>query len=139
MLDNIRIFTNDPIWRRIVAGLGGVVCDDAASADVDLDALGLNTVMRPVELKAAILNAMDNRPILRRIFGRDVALSAVQARIVTLLHQSGGMRANQLRVAMGYAPDATTHTIDTAIYQMRRAFGRDFIKNDDGVYRLGQL
>ena len=49
------------------------------------------------------------------------------------------MTVDQLKCALGYSPDASTHTVDTAIYQLRRAYGRDFILNTDGVYSLGKL
>ncbi len=139
MLKNIRIFTSDPLWGQILGDLGATCCPSPDMADVDLDALGLDAAVSMMELKAAIFQAMDNRPMLRQIFGKDVRLSGGQTRLVTLLYKSGGMRMAELRQAMGYAPGATTHTIDTLISQLRRLFGREFIINDGGVYRIGKL
>ena len=76
---------------------------------------------------------------MKKIFGTSVILPRMQGQIVTLLYKTGGMRAPEIRSALGYSPNAATHTVDTAIYQLRRAYGRDFIINDNGVYRLGKL
>ena len=76
---------------------------------------------------------------MREIFGMSVSLPRIQAQIIVLLHKSGGMTGNELRDALGYAPDTTTHTVDTAIYQLRRTYGRGFIINTNGVYRIGKL
>ena len=76
---------------------------------------------------------------MREILGRDVHLPYIQAQIVILLYKSGGMSAADLRTALGYAPNATTHAVDTAIYQLRKLFGREFIINSNGVYKIGRI
>ncbi len=138
MLDHIRVFSADAIWRQILGDLGAIVCDEQ-TADVNIDTLGLVYPINAIELKAAILAAIDDGALVRQIFGRDIVLSDLQKRIVKLLYKSGGMGGADLRRAMGYAPGAVTHTIDTAIYQMRRVYGRDIIQNKNGVYVIGQL
>ena len=36
-------------------------------------------------------------------------------------------------------PNMTTHAVDTAIYQLRKNYGKDFIQNKNGVYIIGKL
>lgn len=139
MLHHIRLFTADPVWRQILLSLSATVVDDAKLANVNLDALEIDPQISVLELKAMILNAMDcnQQAIVNRLFGRPVNLSALQMQIVVLLDQTGGLSAHQLRTIL--APDIATHTIDTAIYQLRKVFGRDFIKNENGKYFIGKL
>ena len=95
--------------------------------------------MTPLQLKTLILNAADADNILRRVFNSDVHLPRIQSQIVVCLYKTDGMTTTELKDALGYAPDVTTHVVETAIYQLRKAYGREFIKNTNGVYRLGKL
>lgn len=139
MLNGIRIYTADPIWRQILADLNADVLDAADIADVDFDSLNIDFPVSVPELKSVIFNALDNTHIINQIFGKNVSVTRLQAQILAWLHKSGGMCAADLKAALGYAADATTHTVDTAIYQLRKAYGRDFILNDNGVYKIGKL
>ncbi|MBD5389221.1 hypothetical protein HDR63_03120 [bacterium] len=139
MLNGISVFTRDAVWRRILTELGATVTDEVRAADVDLDALGLGPGVTPVALKAALMAAQGSGRVLADLFGHAVVLPGLQARVVVALVKSGGMRGAELKAALGYSPDAATHAIDTAIYQLRRTYGRDFIQNDGGVYRIGKL
>ena len=139
MLTGIRIYSGDAVWRSVLADLNAVVVDAPDIATVNFDELNIPTHCTVLELKAAILGAMDNTNIIQLVFGRNVALAPLQRQIIVLLHKSGGMTGTQLRAALGYSPRATTHTVDTAIYQLRRAYGRDIIKNIDGVYKIGGI
>lgn len=139
MLTGIRIYSGDAVWRSVLADLNAVVVDAPDIATVNFDELNIPTHCTVLELKAAILGAMDNTNIIQSVFGRNVALAPLQRQIIVLLHKSGGMTGTQLRAALGYSPRATTHTVDTAIYQLRRAYGRDIIKNIDGVYKIGGI
>ena len=139
MLCGIKIFSLDAVWRQILAELGADVVDDPAVADVDFNVVAPCRAVSPVELKAIILAAADGDDIVRRVCGAGVTLPESLARVVVALYKSGGCRAGDLKVALGYSRDAATHAIDGAIYQLRRQFGRDFIQNDAGVYRLGRL
>lgn len=139
MLTGIRIFTSDPYWRGIVSDLNAVVVDSVNLADVDLDSLELNIPVTPLELKSAVVSALDNTKILESVFGKIVSLSPIQRRIVVYLKKSGGMTADELKSALGYAQDATTHTVDTVIYGLRKLFGRDFIKNENGIFKIGGI
>lgn len=119
--------------------LGAVPVDNDKIADVNIDTLNLHTPVSAMELGAAIVGAMDNTDILNRVFGRPVQLSPIQADIVARLVRTGGMTADELKAALGYAPDATTHTVETAIYGLRKLFGHDFIKNQDGKFIIGGI
>lgn len=139
MLTGLRIFTSDPYWRGIVADLNAVVVDDANYADVDLDALDLHMPVAPLELKSTVISALDDTKVLVSVFGHPVDLSPIQRNIVVRLKKSGGMTADELKVALGYARDTTTHTVDTAIYGLRKLFGRDFIINENGIFKIGGI
>ena len=139
MLSGIKIFSSDDVWRRILAELGAEIVDAAGVMDVDFDTVAPTAVVTPMELKAIVLGAAGGDDIVRRVCGNGVTLAPGPARIVVALYRSGGARAADLKIALGYSRDATTHAIEAAIYQLRRQFGADFIVNDGGVYRLGKL
>lgn len=139
MLNGVRIFTTDEIWRQILADFGATVTDAPSITDINFDDLRISDVITPLQLKAAILSASDNECILSQIFGSRISLPQLQSRIIVLLHKTGGMAYADLRGALGFIPNVTSHTIDTAIYQLRQRFGREFIQNTDGVYKLGKL
>ncbi len=139
MLSGIRIYTSDPIWHQILGDFGATVLAQPGPGGVNFDGLGICDTISALELKRIILNASDSDRILHSVFGRDVSLSRLQSQIVVLLSQSSGMTMGGLKNALGYAPDVATHSIDTAIYQLRKMYGRTFIKNSNGVYRLGEL
>lgn len=139
MLAGIRIYTSDSVWRQIFSDLNATVLDSPFSADLDFDDIILKKPISPIELKSLILSAIDNTYLLREIFGSDVSLSRIQAQIVVLLYKNGGLSTSQLKQALGYPSDVATHSIDTAIYQLRKKYGHSFIENNGGVYRLGKL
>lgn len=139
MLKGVRIYASDTIWRQILTDLGATVLDAPNSTDINFDDLEYHSVLSPFELKSLILGANDEGCILRTVLGTDTVLPRIQAQVVVALHKSGGMTRNELKTALGYAPNVTTHTIETAIYQLRRTYGRAFIQNTNGVYRLGKL
>lgn len=139
MLTGIKFFTTDPYWRAIALDFNATPADDANLADVDLDTLELNQPISPLELKSKIITAMDDTKVLSSVFGRPVSLSPIQRQIVVRLKKSGGMNADELKLALGYARDTTTHTVDTAIYGLRKLFGHDFIKNENGIFKIGGI
>ncbi len=139
MLNGIRLYSSDPVWRKILSDLNAEVLDRPPTVDLNFDTLDIITPISALELKAVILNAIDNADIISKVCGKNVTLSRMQAAIITFLYKSGGMSAADLKVALGYAPDATTHAVDTAIYQLRRQYGRDFIQNKNGVYKIGRI
>ncbi|MBQ2859354.1 MAG: hypothetical protein IJE82_03245 [Alphaproteobacteria bacterium] len=139
MLNGVRIYASDTIWRQILTDFGATVLDAPNPTDINFDNLNVSGPLTPMELKSLILNANDNATVLRDVFGADVSLPRLQVQIIVALHKSGGMTGNELKATLGYAPDVATHTIDTAIYQLRRTYGRGFIVNTNGVYRIGKL
>ena len=139
MLPGIRIFTSDSYWHSILSDLGAVLVQDAKFADVNIDSLNLTTPISLLGLESAIVSALDNTQILQHIFGRTVSLSPIQADIVVRLYKTGGMTAGELKIALGYAPEAATHTVETAIYGLRKIFGHDFIQNINGKFVIGGI
>lgn len=141
MLSGIRIYTADNIWRQILSNLGAVVAENQSVADVNFDSLNVSSVLSPIELKSIVLKAMEaqEQKVINDIFGESIVLPRLQMQIVVLLHKSGGMSAAELKDVLGYSPDIATHTIDTAIYSLRKQYGRDFIKNENGKYKVGKL
>ena len=139
MLTGVKIYTSDKIWRQILSDLNATVLNAPNAIDIDFDSLRIKKVLSPLELKSIILGAMDDSNIITTVFGANVSLSQLQSQIIVCLYKTGGMTVDELKCALGYAPDASTHTVDTSIYQLRRTYGRDFIVNNDGVYSLGKL
>ena len=139
MLDGIRVYSADSVWRNILRDLGATVIDAPNNTDINIDSLSISMPVTPLGLKAALLHSADDSKIIRKIFGENARLSNLHAQIVARLYKSGGMNAGALKTALGYSADATTHTVDTAIYQLRKLYGHDFIVNDNGVYRIGKL
>lgn len=139
MLNGIRVYSADPYWRNILGDLGATVLSAPNTIDLNFDSLNIVMPVSPVQLKMALLDATDSSNIIRKIFGVNVRLSSMHAQIIVKLYKSGGMNAEMLKSALGYSPDATTHTVDTAIYQLRKLYGHDFIINDGGVYKIGKL
>lgn len=139
MLAGIRIYTSDIVWRQIFSDLNATVVDSSFSADLNFDDIAPKKSLTPIELKSLILSEIDTSELLRGIFGQDVFLSRIQTQIIVLLHRNQGLTAVQLKQALGYPSDIATNSIDTAIYQLRKKYGRNFIENDGGVYKLGRI
>ena len=139
MLSGIRVFSSDIVWQKILSQLGALLVEEPIFADVDLDAMQIDMPISVMNLKSAIIAAQDNTKILNKIFGHNVSLSPLQTQIIVRLYKTGGMTADELKIALGYAPNAKTHTVDTAIYGLRKLYGHNFIKNDNGVFKIGGL
>lgn len=139
MLTGLRIYTSDQIWRQILTDLNATVVDAPSATDLNMDDMDIPQPVNMLQLRSLLLSAADNSGILARIFGTPVSLPRLQTQIVVALYKSGGMTSPQLKNALGYAADTSTHTVDTAIYNLRRAYGRDFIINKNGIYTLGGI
>ncbi len=140
MLNGIKIYSTNPVWRHILSELGATVTDTPNVLDINFDDIEPDNVLSVTELKSLILNSTDNPKILKSVFGNKIPqLSEVQKNIVISLARSGGMTGTELKNAMGYMPDVATHTIDTAIYTLRKLCGRDFIVLENGVYKIGSV
>lgn len=139
MLTGIRIYSSDVVWRHILADLNAVVLDAPDTAEVNLDDISLDIPVSALDLKAVILSALDNTKILQDVFGKAVYLPQLQAQIIVWLYKTGGLSLEALKKVLGYMPNMTTHAVDTAIYQLRKNYGKDFIQNKNGVYIIGKL
>ena len=139
MLENIKIFSSDSVWRYILEQMNATLVDDPLIADVNMDDVQIDTPVTPMQLKSKIIEESDNARILNDVFGHSVRLSWLQTQIIVRLFKSGGMSADKLKIALGYAQNTKTHAVDTAIYGLRKLYGRDFIKNDNGVFKIGKL
>ncbi len=139
MLNGVRIFATDKIWRQILADFGATVTDAPNVTDLNFDELNISGIISPLQLKSIILSALDNGNILYRLLGRHVVLSKLQTQIIVFLYKTGGLTYADLKSMLGVMPNVATHTIDTAIYQLRQKFGREFIQNINGVYKIGKL
>ena len=140
MLNGIRIYSKSPIWRRILGELGATVTDTPNVLDVNFDEIAPGTAVSVTELKSLILNSADTTTILQTIFGDKIPqLSDVQEHIIVSLWRGGGMSGAELKNTLGYLPGVATHSVETAIYSLRKLCGRDFIKNENGVYKIGSV
>ena len=139
MLTGIKIFSSDEYWRQIVTDLNATLVNDAKFADINLDVLPLKLPVSAIELKTAIIDATDSGAIINKIFGHSVELSPLQTQIIVKLYQNSGMTAEELKISMGYDKATTTHTVETAIYGLRKLFGRDFIINESGLFKIGRV
>ncbi len=139
MLKGIKVYSADTVWRDILRDLGATVLDAPTVGDINFDSLNILMPVSALELKAALIDATDSSKIIRKLFGTNVRMSALHTRIVVQLYKSGGMSSDELKTALGYSADAATHTVDTAIYQLRKLYGHEFIVNENGVYRIGKL
>lgn len=138
MLNGIRIYSTNPVWRHILGELGATVVDAKNVLDIDFDEIEPTTIVSLNELKSLIVNS--SIIVLQNVFGENIPqLSDVQKNIIISLWRSGGMTGEELKNALGYMPNVATHTIDTAIYNMRKLYGRNFIKLENGVYKIGTV
>ena len=139
MLNGVRVYSADLFWRNILSDLGATVLDAPNAYDLNFDSLNIVMPISPMQLKTALIQASDYSNIIRKIFGTQVRLSNLHTQVVAHLYKSGGMTAGELKSALGYSSDTATHAVDTAIYQLRKLYGHEFIINDGGVYKLGKL
>ncbi len=140
MLNGIRIYSKSPIWRRILGDLGATVTDAPNVLDVNFDEIEPDAAVSVTELKSLILNSADTTTILQSVFGDKVPqLSDIQEQIIVSLWRGGGMSGAELKNALGYLPGVATHSVETAIYSLRKLCGREFIKNENGVYKIADL
>jgi DNA-binding response OmpR family regulator len=74
---------------------------------------------------------------LHAVFGDEkINLSDAQKKIIIFLYKTGGAAMQELKQAAGYNADSATHSVDTLIYELRKTFGKDFIKYENGIYKL---
>lgn len=139
MLNGIRIFSNNPVWRHILLELGATVVDTPNVLDVNLDEIALNGPISPDVLKSVIVQHADNTKTLESVFGKNIPpLSDIQQGVIVALKRGGGMTGTELKTTLAHMPVAL-HTIDNAIYELRKLYGHDFILLENGVYKLGTV
>jgi hypothetical protein len=139
MLSNIKIYASDKYWKSILADLGANLVDSSDCADVVFDDIKINAPVSVDDLKNLVLNQFNNKDIIIDIFGRDTVLPELQRKIVVALYKNPNIQMRELKLAVGLGPDIATHSVDNAIYQLRKTFGHDFILNENGGYRIGRI
>lgn len=139
MMENTRIYTVDKYWRQIFTDLGMIVVDSPNVADVVFDDIDVKKPISIMNLQNIILNQLDNADIVREVFGSDVALSNLQHKLIVMLYKKPDITMRELKTALGLSPDITTHSVETAIYQLRKKYGHNVILNTNGKYKIGQL
>ena len=139
MLNNIKIYTADKYWTRILADLGANLVDAPEIADVSFDDIKINTPIFVDDLHNLILDQFNNNDVIVNVFGRDVILPELQRKIVIALYKNPDIQMRELKLAVGLLPDIATHSVENAIYQLRKKYGRGFILNENGGYRIGRI
>ncbi len=139
MLENIKIYSSDKYWQHIFADLGAIVVDNQNMADVVFDDIATNTPVSVDDLKKLIFDCLDNQDIITNIFGRYIILPNLQRKVIVSLYKKPNISMRELKENLGFLPDVTTHTVENAIYQLRKNYGHDFIQNDNGKYKIGHL
>lgn len=139
MIENIRIYTADKYWNQIFTDLGAAVVDSPSIADVVFDDIDIDMPVSIIDLQNIILNCVNNTDIIHDIFGTDVTLSNLQRKLIVMLYKNPDITMRDLKTVLGVMPNITTHAVETAVYQLRKKYGHNFILNNHGKYRIGQL
>jgi len=139
MLNGITFYTDDEIWQGMLSDLGAA-CVPRCIADLVWEPDPAAAPVSPLELESKIMAWIDmsRKSAVQRVCGSDANLSPLLSKIITLLDRAGaaGIGAADLRLALGYSPDATSHALDTAIHTLRKTFGQGFIITENGKYKL---
>ena len=122
MLDNIKIYTSDKCWEHILTDLGANLVNTQDVADVFFDDISINAPVSVDDLQSLILDQFNNNDIIFEIFGHSVVLPELQRKIVVALHRKPGIQMRELKLAVGVMPNVATHSVENAIYQLRKTF-----------------
>ena len=139
MAENIKIYATDRFWQHILTDIGVVVVDMPNVADIVFDDINIPAPISISELKSVIFNRMNNQDIIKDIFGRYIVLPILQHKVIVALYKNPNISINELKELLGVLPDVTTHTVENAIYQLRKNYGHDFIINTKGKYKIGHI
>lgn len=139
MLGNVKIYTSDKYWNHILADLGACLVETPDVADVIFDELSINAPISVDDLQSLVVSQFNNNDIIANVFGHDVVLPALQRKIIVALYKKPNIQMSELKLAVGLSPDITTHSVENAIYQLRKTFGHDFILNEKGGYKIGRI
>lgn len=137
MLGDIKIYSSDKFWNQIFTDLGIAVAENADVADVVFDDIDIKMPISVIDLKKSVFAYLDNSDVIRKVFGKNVLLPALQYKIVVTLYKKPDITMAELKRLIGLSPDITTHTVENAIYQLRKKYGRDIILNINGKYKIG--
>jgi hypothetical protein len=122
MLEKIALWTDDSRWRGILSDLGA-----------SISPRGVRFPNPAKKLSVPELADYADALLERRISELGAkGLSDAERRLLLLLPAN----ARELRPLMGYGEGSATHTIETIVYNIRKKLGNDFIKSEDGEYRL---
>ena len=119
--------------------LGANLVDTPDVADVIFDDIDIKAPVSVDDLQSLILNHFNNDDVIAAVFGRDVVLPELQRKIVVALYKNPNIQISELKLAVGLNPDVATHSVENAIYQLRKTFGHDFIINENGGYKIGRV
>ena len=139
MFKDIKIYASDKYWQHIFANLGAVITDSKNTADVVFDDIDINAPISVADLQSIIFNCSNNQDIITNIFGHYVILPKLQHKILVALYKNPNISMQKLKELLGVLPDVTTHTVENAVYQLRKNYGHDFIQNTDGKYKIGRI
>ena len=139
MAETIKIYTSNECWKHIFSDLGMVVVDARNIADVIFDDIKISVPISVAELKSVILSCSDNQDIIKNVFGQYILLPRLQQKIIVSLYKNPEISMPELKELLGVSPDIATHTVENAIYQLRKNYGHDFIQNTGGKYKLGRI
>jgi len=139
MFDNISVFTSDIYWKRIFVDLGMCLVDDVIMADVDFDSLQIKHPISLSELQQIVLDEANHDKMMIDIFHKHVLVSKLQKKILNALYKYGDLDIVSLKQYVGIDSSIMSHTVETAIYQLRKIYGHDLIYNHEGKYRLGHV
>ena len=139
MLGDIKIYSSDKFWNQIFTDLGISVAENADVADVIFDDIDIKMPISVIDLKNAVFTYLDNSDVVRSVFGANILLPVLQHKIIITLSKKPDITMAELKLLIGLSPDITTHTVENAIYQLRKKYGHDIILNINGKYRIGQL
>ena len=141
MFNSIKVFSTAIIWRKIFADFGAVITDDELTADINIYLLNLEDEIKITKLKRIVFNYINKyqNDIINSVFGKFVVLPTLQLQIIITLFKTDGADIEELKMLLGYAPGAVAHAVDTAIYQLRKKYGRDFITNNSGKYVIRKI
>ena len=139
MLNNVSIFSSDKYWQQIFADLGAKIADSQNFADVVFDDINIATPIRLSDLQRIIFDALNNTDIITDVFGKYIILPKLQHKIIIMLYKNPNITMHELKNLIGILPDVSSHAVENALYQLRKKYGRDFIINQNGKYKIGRV
>lgn len=122
MFDNIKISTDDKVWKKILADLGAVIHPSGIKFTAPTEPVSPSELIRIIDLE------------IEKHFNKlnAASLSHRERRLVLMLPANSA----ELKSFMGYAIDTDTHSIGTLIYNIRKKMGQNFIRIENGIYSV---